>query len=238
MTVTGGTTWLAGDTGFLSASASTFASTDPVYNNAIWLYDSSGNRARLQIATYTSPTQVSVLFLDPVPATMRGTAIINWTYAKTNFSGLTNLIGATVAIQADASVLPPQVVSSTGTLTLPVACGVVHAGLPYVSQLQSLNFNNQGQASIRNQMKTASRLSVVIDQSLPFSVGTSFTNLVDVETREFEMMGQAIIPHTGVIHTMLPSVPSDDATICLQMSDPAPLTVLGWMVDVDIGQAG
>jgi hypothetical protein len=42
MTLTGGTTWLAGDTGTLTASSTSgwtgFASTDPGLNNEIWLY--------------------------------------------------------------------------------------------------------------------------------------------------------------------------------------------------------
>lgn len=239
MTLTGGTTWLAGDTGILNSSLAVFSSTDPANNNAIWYFDANEVReCRLRITSYVSATQVGVTFLDPVPAKVQGLSKVNWTYAKTNFSGLTNLIGQTVAVQADATVQPTQVVSNSGTITLPVAGGVVHAGLPYVSQLQSMQFNDQGKDSIRNKMKVPSRVSVVVDQSLPFFAGVNFTNMQPAAIREFETYGEAIVPHTGVLHINLHSVESDDAVVCVQMSDPAPLTVLSWQTDVDICEPG
>lgn len=243
MTVSGGTTWIAGETGTLTSSPAVgwagFSPTDPANNNAIWLNDSSGNRlCRLQITTYISAAVAGVTFLDPVPAAIRNVADLNWTYAKTQFSGLTNLIGATIAIQADGTVLPQTTVSATGTFSLPNAGGVIHAGLPYVSQLQSMNLNIQGQDSIRNHMKNPARLSVVVDQSSLFYVGTDFVNLMQSVQREFENYGVPTALHTGVLHIQLASTPSDDATVCLQMSDPAPLTVLSWLVDVEVGEAG
>lgn len=239
MTVIGGTTWLAGDQGTLKASAAVFAATDPANSNAIWFHDLNGNRlCRLRIIAYNSPTSVSVQFLDPVPTSSQGISTIIWTYAKTTFSGLTHLVGMNVAVQADATVLPRQVVNPGGVISLPTAGGVVHAGLPYVSQLQSLQFNDQGKDSIRNKMKTPSRVSVVVDQSLPFFAGVNFTSMNQVAIREFETFGQAIVPHTGVLHVNLASEASDDAVVCIQMSDPAPLTVLGWQTDVDIGDPG
>jgi hypothetical protein len=238
MQLTGGTTWIAGDAGIVTASSATFASTDPANNNAVWFNDGLGNRlCRVQIIGYNSPTLVTVAFLDPVPPSIRGASTVNWTYAKTNFSGLTNLVNQSVAVQADATVLPPLTVSGSGTITLPNAGGVVHAGLSYVSQLQSMNFNIQNQPSIRNKMKTATRLSVVVDQSALFYAGPSFTNLVQAQWREFEPYGQATNLYTGVVGLQLPTSPSDDLTVCLQMSDPAPLPVLGWQADIDIGEA-
>jgi hypothetical protein len=232
-----GSNWTASGLGTLSSSAAVFASNDPGYGNAIWLYDTNGNRARVQITAFNSVTSVNVLFLDPIPATLQSISTSTWTYAKTNFAGFTNLIGQTVAIQADGTVVASQVVSATGTITLPVASGVVHAGLPYTSQIQSMQFNMQGQPSIRNRMKTAPRLSVVVDTSALFYAGPNFTNMVQAEWRRYENFGQPTNLYTGVVPFELPSQPSDNLTVCLQMNDPAPLSVLGWQVDVNIGQA-
>ena len=240
MQLSGGTTWIAGDNGTLNASGAVFSATDPTNNNGVWLYDVQGNRSRVQITAFTSATSVAVIFLDPITIGIQRVALTNWTYAKTNFSGLSNLAGQSIAVQADGTVMPQNTVSGAGTFTLPNAAGVVHAGLPYISQLQSMNFNEQGQPSIRNTMKTAPRLSVVVDQSALFYAGPDFTsqNLVQSVQREFEAYGQPTALHTGVLHINLATMPSDDATVCIQMQDPAPLTVLGWQVDLDIGQAG
>lgn len=242
MTLTGGMTWIAGDSGTLTSSPAPgwtgFSATDVANNNAIWLNDSSGNRlCRLQITTFISLAVVGVTFLDPVPASVRGTAVLNWTYAKTSFTGLNNLAGQTIAIQADGTVLSQVVVSATGTFQIEVAGGVVHAGLPYISQMQSMNFNEQGQPTIRNIMKTAIRASVVVDQSALFYAGPTFINLVQAEWREFENYGQPTNLYSGVVGLQLPTVPSDDLSLCIQMSDPAPLTILSWITDIDLGVA-
>ncbi len=142
------------------------------------------------------------------------------------------------AIQADGTVLPQQQVNANGVIALPAACGVVHIGLPYVAQIQGMNFNVQNQPSIRNHAKTVPRLSVVIDQSSLFYAGTSFDNLVQAELREFEDYGVTTNLATGVTHIPLMTQPDDDAAVCIEMPDPAPLTVLAWQADVDIGQAG
>ena len=237
----GGTTWIAGDVGQVYATTSLFSASDVTNQNQIWITDGNGNRlCRVLITSWIAANVVGCSFLDPVPPAARQGYTANYTFAKTNFAGLTNLIGQTVAVQADGAVLTPQLVTPQGTITLPVAGAVVHAGLPYTSQMQSLNFNIQGQESIRNRNKTISRLSVVVDQSAPFYAGPDFTaaNLVQVAAREFEPFGTPTYLHTGVLHSLLPSYGSDDATVCVQMSDPAPLTVLGWQVEVDIGEAG
>lgn len=243
MTVTGGTTWLAQDTGTLSASSASgwsgFVPADITNNNAIWLSDANGNRlCRLQIIGYTDSLIASVRFLDPVPAVVQQIGVSNWTFARTNFSGLTNLPGQTVAIYADGATMPQQIVSGIGSFTLPNAGGVVHAGLPYTYQLQSLNLNQQNQPSIRNVAKRIERLSVVVDESFPFYVGPDFDHLRMVPLRDFETYGQPLTPHTGVINCQMSTDWSDDLTVCIQGSDPVPVTILGWMASLELGVAG
>lgn len=237
MTVTG-TTWLASSTGTLNASAATFASTNPTNGDAMWLTDGNGNRlCRLLITAFTSATSVSVLFLDPVPVSVQGQPTVNWTFAKTAFSGLTNLPNQTVSIFADGLVQPQQVVSSSGAITLQNPGGVVHVGLPITAQLQGLNLNVQGQDTIRNRSKTIPRVSFVVDQSYPFMVGPDFDHLNPLAQREFEPYNAPITPYTGALPATLTTVPSDDAVVCVQMSDPAPVRILSWIADVDVGEA-
>jgi hypothetical protein len=240
MVLTGGTTWLAGDSATLTASSvsgwANFQSSDVTLSNVIFLFDTSGKRSRVQITAFISMTSVAVQLLDQVPVTLQGVATAVWTFARTQFTGLTNLLNQVVAVQADGAVMPQLTVSASGTLSLPYAGGVVHAGLPYVSQLQSLNFNVQGQPSIRNVMKTVTRASVVVDESQPFYAGPSFDNLTQCSLREFEQYGQPTDLFTGVVPVFMPTEPSDNAALCIQMSDPAPLTVLGWQAEVDMGE--
>ena len=194
-------------------------------------------RSRTQITAVTSSTVASVKFLDPIPAGLHNVATSIWTFARTTFSGLSNLIGATVAVFADGGTMPQQVVAAGGTLTLPSAGGVVHAGLPYLCQVESLSPNAQNGPPIRNRTKAIPRLSVVVDASAPFQAGPDFGNLTPAELREFEDYGFPTQLKTGVVHVPLNTEMEDDATICLQESDPVPLTVLSWFADTNVGEA-
>jgi hypothetical protein len=238
MQLSGGTTWLANDTGTLNASAAVFSPTDPVNESAVWLNDAEGNRlCRLQIIAYLGATSATVKFLGVVPTAAQRMVTANWTFARTIFSGLTQLINMTVAISADGSSVPSQTVSPGGVVTLPNAQGVVHIGLPYISQLQSLNFNVQGAPTIRNHKKTVSQLAMVVDQSAPFYVGPDFNNLVPIQQRQFELYGQPVNLATGLVHANLPTNSLDDCYVVVQMSDPAPVTVLSWIASVEVGEA-
>lgn len=239
MVVTGGTSWEASDTGVLTSSVATFQSSDVANKNAIWLNDASGKRlTRLKITQFISATQVNVTFLDPVPVSVQSVFTVNWTYAKTNFTGLANLSGQTIAVFADGAALPQQVVSQSGAFTLPSAGGVVHAGLPYTCRLQSMSPNIQGSPTIRNRAKTISTLSTVVDQSTPFFVGPDFVTMTEVQMRQFETYGDPIELHTGVVHTNMTTQLNDDAVICAEHRSPTPLTLLSWIPDVDVGEAG
>lgn len=236
------TSVVSGNSGFLNASGTTgwasFAASDVTNNNEIWLNDANGVRlCRLQISSFLSATQVGVTAAVEVPTSVIDVPQPNWTFARTTFSGLTNIANQTASVFADGAALPQQTVSSSGTITLPSAGGVIHAGLPYICQIKSLNLNQQAQAPIRNRSKTVTRLSVIVDQSGPFFAGPDFSTLRPVEMRTFEPYGSPVAPQTGVVPIHFDAQSSDDAAICIQHQDPVPLTILGWLADLDIGEA-
>lgn len=231
---------VTGYSGSVSCTSGVFQPSDVTNNNAVWINDASGNRlCRLQIVAYASAVLVNVRALDQVPDGIAGIAS-PWTFAKTNFSGLTNLIGQVITVYADGSVMPSTTVGPTGTFTLQNAGGVVHAGLPYISQLQSMSPNIQGKEPIRDNAKTITNLSVILDQSAPFKAGPSFDDdeLTEFAFREFENWGDPIVLKTGVVQQKLLTTLDDDLTICLQHDTPTPLTVLGWIADLTVGGSG
>ena len=62
----------------------------------------------------------------------------------TVFGGLTHLIGETVSIIADGSAKPNQVVNGSGQIILSDPASVVSVGLPYVSKLNPVRFEQGG----------------------------------------------------------------------------------------------
>lgn len=231
---------VAGYSGVVSCTSAVFQSSDVANRNAVWINDSDGNRlCRLQIVQFGSATSVNVRALDQVPDGVAGIAHL-WTFAKTNFFGLSNLAGESISVYADGSVMPSTTVAGDGTFTLQNAGGVVHAGLGYISQLQSLPPNIQGKEPIRDNAKTITNLAVIVDQSSPFKAGPSFDDneLVEFAFREFENWGEPIALKTGVVQQKLLSTLDDELTICLQHDTPTPLTVLGWIADLTVGGQG
>jgi hypothetical protein len=232
---------VAGYAGNIVSSGAPFSASDVTNKNAVWINDASGNRlCRLQIVQFVAPNNVNVKALDPVPPAVVGVSQGNWTFAKTNFSGLTNLKNATIAIYADGSVMSQQVVQADGTFKTPNAAGVLHAGLPYSCQLQSMSPNIQGKPPIRDKAKLIPNLSVIVDQSAPFYAGTDFDpdHMVQFLMREFENYGDPIALKTGVVQQKLLTTSSEDLTICIQHVDPVPLTILGWIADLSVEASG
>jgi hypothetical protein len=242
MTLSGGSTWAPNNQVNLNASSAVgwagFQTTDIALNNAIWLYDASGNRCRAQILNVASTTSAVVNLLDPAPADLQGIATVTWTFARTYFTGANNLIGQMVSIFADGGTMPKVTVGNNGGITTPYAAGVIHAGLPYTWQIQSLNLNVQGQESIRDRSKTISRISPIVDQSSSFLVGPNFTNMYPVPIRQYEPWGQPPSLQTGILQIDIPTYQNDNASICFQGSNPVPVTILGWTADVEVGESG
>ena len=68
---------------------------------------------------------------------MRNTAITTFEVARNKITGLNFLEGKKINILADGAVHPQKTVAS-GSITLDRAASVVHLGLPYESDLQTL----------------------------------------------------------------------------------------------------
>lgn len=314
MKLTGGTTWLAGDTGTLTASASAgwvgFQITDPSFNNEIWLYQTltftssvvgaqSGTlitavtpgvyivtfptgetrsitvnpdgltcswigilgpltgkgpmltgtlRCRLLITGYTNPTNVTVRLKDPCPTNLQAISTTAWTFARTTFTGASQLTNTPVVAFVDACVLginsagsAPNgslTVSSTGVLTLPVAGGVVQAGLPYLADFETLPLNAPGQETIRMRAKTEPIIYLDVTEARNFLAGTDFSaqNLEPHAERAFEPWGVPTALQEGVQWIRVPVTLTAEAHSCIRQNMPLPISIRGVIPAVQVGE--
>ncbi len=144
------------------------------------------------ITSYVSSTQVVANITQPIldtipndPSLMPVPAIPNtWSISVpiTVVGGLNHLVGMTVAILADGSVVSNQVVSAAGTITLPQAASAVTVGLPYTCQLQTPYLEEPGQSTIQGDRKNIYSATVRVESTRGLQVGT---NQVDASTQEF-----------------------------------------------------
>ena len=236
VTVSGGTTWGPADVLTITASTAIFIypGTGDV-NDAIVLTDSAGNKYRLTIRSTTSTTVATARVDVLLPAALRNTATTLYSFARNTISGLTWLEGKTVSILADGSVQPQEVVTS-GAITLDRASSIIHIGLPYQSDLQSLPLamgidNGMGQGRYKNVNKAWLR----VYQSSGIFIGPNPQNLVEAKQRTTEPYGSPPALKTEEIQIMLTPTWLDSGQVYVRQSDPLPLTIVGMTLEVAIG---
>lgn len=247
MRLTGGTNWLAGDVGTLTASSASgwanFQPTDPANNNVIQFVDSTGIlRARVQITGYTSATVATAKFMDPIPTDLQASNILLWTFAKTHFAGATHLKNTTVACLADGDAIagvdgvPNVVVDSSGNFTLPNAAGVVTIGLQYLSDFETLQLNVQGQETVRERAKDIPAIYLDVTGTRGLMSGTTFDNVVPIQERAFEDYLQSTDLQEGIITTRMFSDFDSETHVCVRQPYPLPTTIRMVIPTIEVGE--
>jgi hypothetical protein len=235
VTVSGGTTWGPSDVLTITATSAIFAypaTTD--VNDAIVLTDTAGNKYRLRIIG-TSSTTVATARVDvTLPVALRNTATTVWAFARDSVSGLAHLEGATVSILADGAVQPQETVSS-GSVTLDRAAVLIHVGLPYESDLQTLpavmSIDGYGQGRYKNVNKAYLR----VFKSSGIFVGPTADRLVEAKQRTTEPYGTPPSLKSDEIDVDLKPAWRAGGQVYIRQADPLPLTVVGLTLEVALG---
>jgi hypothetical protein len=239
VTVTGGTTWGPSEVLTITASSAIFqfpsTSTPPTdINDAIVMTDSAGNKYRLRIIGTTSTTVATARVDVTLPAALRNVATTVWAFARDTVSGLSHLEGKTVSILADGAVMP-QVTVTGGQVTIQRASALVHVGLPYESDLQtmpiSMNVDGYGQGRFKNVNKAWIR----VFKSSGIFIGPDADNLVEVKQRTTEPYGTPPGLKTDELDVDLTPSWKASGQVYMRQEDPLPLTVVGMTLEVVLG---
>lgn len=242
MKLTGGTKWDATENLTLTASgAGNTPFTAAMVGAEIVFTDAAGGKIKVKILGYTSSTVVTVRPIETIPADLQGIATTNYAIAYLTFSGMTHLIGQSVGILADGGTQAPVTVANDGTITLASPAVVVHAGLPITAQIQTLEPSYPygetiSAKSLRSIYKNVPEAKLIVDNTRPFKAGTSFTNMYETKIRWAENMGDETAPFTGTINIDVDSPNDLSATVCIQVDDPVPVSILGIVPEMAAGQ--
>jgi len=172
-------------------------------------------------------TQADAFFVD-AGATYNGAPV------DTITTGLDHLEGETVSILADGGVLPQQVVTG-GAITLQFPASTITVGLPLVAQLQTLPATLQIDAFGAGRVKNVNKAYLRLVDSSGMQIGPSFDNLTQIKIRTTEPYGTPPALQTGEIEQLLPASWQQDGSVCLQQSDPLPVTVASLSFEIAIG---
>lgn len=190
---------------------------------------------RMAVRTITAVTDTDDLFFVDSGLSYDGAA-------ATTFTGLSHLEGEEVAVFADGAVvaspdnpdLDPITVTG-GQITLPTAASVVHVGLPYRCDLETLDLDTPSGASLKASSKVninkatllleRSMLSSWIGQRPPTDDGTDpLEHLRVIASRDVTTTDGL---STGTAEVQLTADYNTNGRVFLRHVDPSPVTVLG-----------
>lgn len=142
----------------------------------------------------------------------------------TVFSGLDHLEGENVSVVADGVVkhnpndasLPVKTVVA-GSITLAAAASKVHVGLPYMSDLETLDIDSPQGQSVKDRRMAVGNVRLYVEESKRFYAGQNSTDLY---------LAQASDWTTDVIDVTIDSTWNSHGRIFVRHKDPLPLTIL------------
>lgn len=152
----------------------------------------------------------------------------------TTISGLDWLEGEEVAILTDGGVAPNQIVIN-GEIELDEPAGVVHIGLPYVSELQSLPLAVELQGYGQGMPKDVSQTFLRVYHSSGLEVGPSFDEMTDAKVRSTEAMSLPVALRDGMVDVVPLGAWTEDGQICVRNAVPQAVTILSLTVEFAVG---
>lgn len=247
MTISGGTNWDEDETLTLTASASTFASS--------WVGDeihvtSGTDTIRLAIEAYTSATVVTVRPNRTVPVAMRSTALTTWGRAVDSVSGLWHIEGFDVSVLGDGFVAASPnndayttVTVSNGQITLDQCYQVINVGLPYLTDMETLDIDIADGATLADKKKNVTQVTLHLEETRGLFVGgfepedeatDPLDGLMEMKIRDEEGYDEPVDLLTGVTDVVIDSAWDNGGHVFIRQVDPVPMTVLaitpsGWI---------
>lgn len=159
--------------------------------------------------------------------------------AISTMTGLDHLEGQEVAALGDGSVLynydEPATVTS-GDITIDPPCSKIHAGLPYLSDLETLNIDFSGDSgTIQGKRVRVTKVTMQMLKSRGGYIGPSFTSMREVANTFPSFYDEAAPLYTGDIYATLIGGWDTGGRICVQQRDPLPMQILAIIPTVTVG---
>ena len=153
---------------------------------------------------------------------------------KQTFSGLDHLEGKKVSILFDGNVHKTLVVVN-GSITLDYPAKVVHIGLPYLSEIETLDINIPTQETIRDKKKLISNVSLYFDTTRGGWIGEKREKMSEFKPRVAADNYGRIEPFTGLSSNIISADWNKGGTFIVQQRDPLPMSILNAIPVVSLG---
>jgi hypothetical protein len=153
----------------------------------------------------------------------------------TTLSGLTHLEAKAVSVLSDGNVEGTHTVAS-GSVTLNVPAAKVHIGLPFTSEVETLDFEFQTKTgTAQDKLRTISSCLLRLENTRDLFVGPDEDHLDEIKVRDTEDYDEPTALFTGSKEISIDSTTDMRGRVYLQNTSPVPFTVSAVIVRVDNG---
>lgn len=198
------------------------------------------------IVAFDSTTQIRVTWTRPINLVVPNTAIPFpaiagswWILPLVNtVGGLWHLAGQTVGVFADGVDQGNRTVSASGTVPVSPAASQVLVGLRYGQQFKSLAID-LGEPTVQGKRKTIPALTVRVADSIGFKVGPDF-NTLETWKRDVQNFNGTLSYGglwTGDYRRNIAGGWNVPGQICIQQDDAYPVTILGIIPEIVVGDS-
>lgn len=236
MTLTGGTDWKYPEALTLTSSnGSRFVSGD-VGDEVQYIPTPDAEPFRLTITGFTSGAVVTVRPIGEVPAAIRGVAFTTWAIARDTLAGLDHLEGRDVVALVDGNVVSNLTVTS-GAISLETPGAIVLVGLPYESELQTLEVTVPNQETLSDKAKIIKAVTAVLLESRGgwYGRSNSEADLWEFKPRRETDDYGSIQTITGKATQIITDAWTGNGKITVVQRDPLPLNILALIPRMDAG---
>lgn len=243
--LSGGSTWDNGEPLNMEASGSIFTALDVGNEFQLWTLDDNGdkeNKVTVVITAYVDPQNVTVNPVKLVPVPLRTGTHSTWAKAVDEISGLWHLEGEEVSVQGDGFVVAspynsayPTVTVENGQITLDECYAVIHVGLPYISDIQTLSPDTTQSETTIDKAQLFAELTLFVEKTNSFWAGPDLPEDDDTDAledmRELTTRDQNTDPDsypeliTKAVTLNINGQFKPDGSIVVRQVDPAPLSV-------------
>lgn len=229
------------DTVTLTASVSIFTTAD--IGHEFQITGTDGTLIRFSVTAYVSGTVVTGNPNKSIPFSMQGATLTTWTKAIKTFGGLFHLEGQLVSVLGDGFVVAspnnPGVTQLTvlnGQVTLDRPYGIVHIGLPYTSDLETLDVDTAQSETLADKNKLVTQVDVFLANSRggffgnrPAGTvdGSSLDKMVEIKVRNAEPYDSPVSLVTGKLKVNIAPNWNSNGRVLIRQVDPLPLNILG-----------
>ena len=155
--------------------------------------------------------------------------------ATTTISGLWHLEGETVTGLANGYVLPDLVVSS-GSVTLPNAASRIHIGLPYAAEVETLRLDaGEGGETVQGKQKHSTKLGVRLESTMGMWSGPDRDHLREASFGLPALYGDVLPLFNGDKYMALSPSWDKDGTVVIRSPEPTPMSILALLTDSFVG---